>query len=253
MIISIIMQTGSFESETRAYAAFMKWIEDAKEVRDLFESCRLPIPAPLARSMNIVPTTTNNERRGTLIPPAPDAPDRPQEAQHDWIWVKAKDLVETTLVLAVLRQASSTLSFRELVERVTKFKPDLNSGSVSNIGTRLGKTKSIERGDDGWKLIDKSAAPILTTGREVYAWGPTSIFQKQDLAQHRRVLIEHLLKASPKGLMNLQIVEQLSEADYCRAPATKDLVKGDLLAMSEQGKVKRVGNTRKYRLAEDKS
>jgi|GEM_PF-1626883 len=248
------MTQPSFQSESRAFAALQKLLEDAAATQALFEAAGLPLPSTLARIVNVPQPSSNGPPRAvraTIAPPEP--PNRPPEAKDDWISVNAKDLFETTLVLAILRAAKAPMSSRDVMESVAKYNPNVVYGTVMNIGARLADRGIIARSEDGWSLQDPGQAPILSGSLpDTYAWGPMSVFQKQDLAQYRRMLILHILRAYPRGLMTVQIVDQLASAEFCRLPCTKDIIKADMEALSGEGKVKRVGNTRKFKLPKEK-
>jgi hypothetical protein len=51
--------------------------------------------------------------------------------------------------------------------------------------------------DDGWILLEPEIAPLLAAG---YLWGHSSVFQKQEVAAHRREAIILILEAYPSGL-----------------------------------------------------
>jgi hypothetical protein len=135
---------------------------------------------------------------------------------------------------------------KEVQREVMKLNPSLNPGSVYNIGPRLDGT-SIERKDKTWRLIDESAAPLLY---ENHAWGPDSLFQKTELAAHRREVILHVLRVAPDGMMPMQIVRQLDACGLCKAPISKDLVKADLGQLAAAEKIRRIGRTKKWTTAD---
>lgn len=91
-------------------------------------------------------------------------------------------------------------------------------------------------------------APILFEGR---LWGPANIFQKYEIADHRREAILWLLQKFP-GQQIVQIVERLQDCEWVRAPKNKDLVKADMQILEKDGLVERRGNTRKWQLVEGK-
>ncbi len=77
------------------------------------------------------------------------------------------------------------------------------------------------------------------------------MFMKQELAARRREAVLHILKLFPSGLQNLQIVEQLETCAWLKTPLNKDLMKADIEELKKAGRVKRVGNTNKWALAEE--
>ncbi len=134
---------------------------------------------------------------------------------------------------------------KDVVAAITRILPSVHRGSIANIGARL-EGKVINRTDDGWTLIDTAKAGVLHAGM---LWGPPEIFQKTELAAHRREAILHLLAAQPSGLQIVQIVEQLLGCPWVHAPVNKDLLKADMEELRKDGKVRRVGNSKKWELA----
>ena len=206
----------------------------------------MELPPSLRQFFGIQETNGSALSRPRVSIPPPQSPPGPSHASSDWIWVPMEDMHATGIVLAILRQAAGPVEPATVTEKVLQHQPDVNPRSVLNIGPRQ-EGKLIERTNEGWVLRgDKDRAPVLHKG---HAWGPPTVFDKQELAAHRRIMLAHLLDAMPGGLQVVQIVEQLKNLPYCRAPVSKDLVKADLSAMQEVGKVKRVGNTRKWVLS----
>ena len=134
------------------------------------------------------------------------------------------------------------MTAKEVQDEVIKLNPSYNANSVYNIGPRL-DGHLIDRTGGNWRLIDENKAPILHEG---YCWGPIEIFQKPEMAAHRRGLVLHVLRASTDGLMQMQIFRQLQASRLCKAPLAKDLVKMDIQQLSESGKIKRIGRTKKW-------
>jgi hypothetical protein len=129
--------------------------------------------------------------------------------------------------------------------------PNVNQGSIYNIGPRLESQGLIERAAAGWRLLDISRAPILT---DTVAWGPhQGIFNKHEVAAHRRIAIMHLLESSSDGLQTMQITRHLKTWDFCKAPVDKDLVKWDITCLRKGKLVRQIGNTRKWTLIKEKA
>ena len=76
--------------------------------------------------------------------------------------------------------------------------------------------------------------------------GPREIFQKSEIAGHRRDAILHVLSNFDSGLQTRQLVEQLGRCSWVHAPVNKDLIKTDLEMLAELGKVRRRGNSKKW-------
>lgn len=242
------MGDSSWQKERRAFEAFSKLIADAQDVRELFVQAGLSVPEPLARLFGQLGSDANGRgpSQSVLSVSIPKPEKRPPEAEEDWIWVPTKDLTPTSLLLAVLRPQTGPVSSKAAIEAVSTYKKGLNPGSVFNIIARL-SGNLIERTDDGLRISNPALAPLMHEG---YAWGPESVFGKYELAAHRRLLIRHLLEANQSGLQIMQIVDQLTQSGLCRAPVTKDLVKADMEAMKQEGKVRHRGNSKKWELTE---
>ena len=168
-----------------------------------------------------------------------------EEVGDDWISVAIDETTATSLVLAVLRQAKEPLPAKEVVEMVTHINPHIPRGSINNIGTWLART-IIHRTDEGWRLLDPPRAGIICDG---YLWGPKGIFDKQEIAAHRREAILQILRAFPSGLQTVQFVDQLRATPWVHAPASKDLVKADMELLEGYGKVRKISNSRKWCLS----
>jgi hypothetical protein len=185
---------------------------------------------------------------GHQLPPM-KLPPHPADRQASWIWVPTEQCTANSLVLALLRDASGPLQVQKLADDVQRLKGvPVNSGSVANVLTRLKSTK-VARGDAGWTLIDKTGTPVLHQG---HLWGAVDVFEKQEVAAHRRMAILHVLGQFPGGLQIVQIVEMLLDKSpwFNRdIPCNKDLVKDDLAELDEQQKAKRQGNSKKWVLA----
>lgn len=147
--------------------------------------------------------------------------------------------------MAILNEGK-TLAIKDIVNRVKEYHTDVNKGSIYNIGA---KEKKIQKTDNGWELKEGSEAPILCKG---YVWGPKHIFQQQDLAAFRRMAIRHLLDIFPDGLQIMQIFRQLKDVDWLNTPFSKDLIEDDLKLMKSMGKVRTLGNTKKWTFVKHK-
>ena len=80
------------------------------------------------------------------------------------------------------------------------------------------------------------------------------MFNKQELAAHRRVGVLHLLRLHPAGLQTTQILEQLRNCAWLHAPVNKELIQADMEFLEGQKKVRRRGNSKKWELVpEEKS
>ncbi len=236
--------------EIRALESLSKLMKAAEECRNLFDEAGMDYPEPLRRVLGqIKPEDAAGATRTIQIPPPPVS--RPTGVGDGWIYVPKDALTPQTVVLGVLRDAAAPMPVGQIVSEVSANECDANDGSIANIGTRLQRLGIIERTDDGWRLLDKSKAPLLN-GK--YAWGPAEgVFMKQEVAARRREAIVYVLGLFPSGLMNMQIVEQLEACAWLKTPLSKDLVKMDLEDLKAAGRVKRVGNTNKWVLATEET
>lgn len=240
------MNSGPWVVEREAYQSFTDLLGQAERCRTLFEHANIAIPEPLKRLLGISDSYTRAPQRA-LIP----APERnpPPGAAPDWISIELKEAIATTLVLHVLRASHpQPMRPRDVATRVAELRPEISNGTIANIGSRLDK-KQIRRAQGMWGLIRQEDGAVLHQGR---LWGPASIFDKYELASHRREAILHVLRHFPIGLQNLQILEQLKNLPWLHAPLTKDLVKEDMNTLLTERVVRRRGNTRKWEPVPDR-
>ena len=195
-------------------------------------------------------TANGNGKRSTRISiPAIDRDYRPVQAvgaQEEWLSIPAVEGTATSLVLAALRDKTTPVPVRRVGELVAEINPRIPLGTIHNIGTRLSASGLIARTDDGWSLLQNEMAPLLDHG---YLWGPRTVFDKQDLAAHRREAILHVLECFSSGLQVVQIVEQLKATTWVQAPVSKDLLKADMEILENDRRVRRVGNSKKWEVA----
>ena len=232
-----------FEIEMRAYAGLQELLAKASAVRADFEAASLGLPAPLARLLG--EGDSEGKAVNFTLPPL-KSPPRPKEALGDWIWIKTDDLTVQTLVLGVLRKKGVAMTAKEVQSEVMGINPTYHANSILNIGPRLENT-IIDRTGGNWRLINESKAPVLHEG---YCWGPVDMFQKPEVAAHRRYVILHILRGASDGLMQMQIVRQLDASRLCKAPIEKTLIKMDILHLEKTGEIKRIGRTKKWTVNE---
>lgn len=233
-----------FKATAQAYQKFAQVLEDLEATKLLFESAGEPLPEQLKEFFG-VRHSGGKIHQPLMTIQQPRRASRPEEVGDEWISVEVKEVTATGLVLAVLRQASAPLPAKEVVELVTKINPHIPRGSINNIGTRLARTL-IHRTDEGWRLLDPNKAGIICDG---YLWGPKDIFDKPEIAAHRREAILQILRAFSSGLQTVQIVDQLRGTPWVHAPASKDLVKADMELLERNGKVRKISNSRKWCLS----
>lgn len=235
---------GDFKATAEAYQKFAQALEQLESARKLFESAGEPLPEKLKEFFGLNRNGRQSSPSVSIMPPHRKA--TPSEAKNDWLSIRVSEAMATTLVLAVLRRSDKPIPAKQVVELVAQLDPYTTKGVIHNIGTRL-DGKSINRSEEGWTLIDPAKAGVLTDG---YIWGPKEIFEKQELAAHRREAILLLLKAFPGGLQTVQILDVLRGTSWVHAPATKDLIKGDMELLEANNKVRRISNSRKWGLVQ---
>jgi hypothetical protein len=231
----------SINLELKAMEALRKLRDEAQAVKETFIRAGMSLPPSLAALLGESPGGQQVTRRPKFSLSAPQGPSPPPGAEDDWIWIPLDELTATPLALALLR-ANGPMSAKSLAEDVVKRLPGTNDGSVFNIVARH-DGKRLNRTEDGFELADPKDAPVIHGAN---AWGPISVFTRHELASHRRSIIMHLLSAVPAGLQEMQIVSHLKDLPYCQSTVNKSLVKADMQLLKEAGKVKRVGNTKKW-------
>lgn len=231
-------------AEQEALRSLLAVMELADRSRQLHERAGMAMPEPLRRLFGIVESPRGVQR--VTVPP-PEAPPRPPEAQPDWIWIGEEDVSPTSVVLAVLRASTEPMRAKDVVAAVQAVQPRVISGSIANIGNRLDGTL-IQRSEGAWSLRAPDKAPIL---KDHFLWGPPSIFGKHELAAHRRMGVLHLLRLHAGGLQTTQILEQLRNCAWLKAPINKELIQADMGYLEGQKRVRRRGNSRKWELVPD--
>jgi hypothetical protein len=201
----------------------------------------MSLPEPLKRLLAV--NGAGNAVSGPPAIPAPQKPPMPPGAKSDWVYIQEKDATATSIALAILNGSKEPIRAKEIIEKVTAILPNVLRGSINNIGSRLAESRLIDRTEEGWTLAKPESAGIIHEGN---LWGPREIFQKSELAAHRRDAIIHVLSNFDSGLQVRQLVEQLSRCSWVHAPVNKDLVKVDLEILAELGKVRRRGNSKKW-------
>jgi hypothetical protein len=226
-----------FKIVTEGQRLMLELMEQVMKVHDYHATHGLPIPDELARFLGEDPATGQLATR-MIIPPMP-SPEVPESALPSWIWVREEVAAPNTLVLALLKQASKTLSRLELVSEMDKKRPGINKGTIANVGTRFEDEKLISRSDDGWTLLRPDLAPVLYRG---HLWGEPSVFEKSEAASYRRCAVQHVLRSFPRGLQIVEITETLKEnCPWLNSdiPVSKDLVKMDMRDLEQDGLAKR--------------
>jgi hypothetical protein len=229
-----------FNAEHEAMRRMAAFLAEAREIQSLYEHAHMAIPEPLKRLFGMHGAAS--QPTSSHIAP-PEKPPMPPEAEADWIWISQEYATVTSVVLAVLRAAKGALRAKDVSERVIAILPTVPYGTVANVGSRL-NDKEIQRTEDGWKLLHPENAGVIYQGR---FWGPPAIFDKFELAAHRRNAVLHILRQFPTGLQTVQILGELQKCNsWVRAPINKDLLKEDMEFLQEKDKVRRRGNSKKW-------
>lgn len=244
MINSSVMSTDQISAEQEATESLIKLLEQAKKCQLLYTRARMSLPEPLKRVLGLNGASPLTRDISNLIIPEPQRPDPPSDAEADWLAIPEKETTPTTVALALLRSAGKPMRAKDVVAGVVNILPNVLRGSINNIGTRL-SGKLIKRTEQGWELLRLETAAILYKG---YLWGPKEIFQKSELAAHRRAAILHVLGFFPGGLQSRQIIEQLKKCAWVHAPVNKDLVKADLEILDKDELIQKRGNSGKWAL-----
>lgn len=239
------MSTDPIAAEREAFESMSKLLEQAEECRRLFERANLTFPETLKRVLGMNGTSRTAVR--LYIPPI-ERNSRPPEALDNWLSISVKEAMPTSIVKAALRAANEPIPARKMVDIVTSILP-VPAGTVYNVGPRLEASKLILRSKQGWLLISKEQGGVLHDG---FLWGPEGIFEKTEIAAHRREAILHLLQCNRSGLQVAQLVEHLQSCKWVHAPVNKDLLKGDIEELRKDGKVRRVGNSKKWEASDEK-
>ncbi len=231
------------EREREALEAYTALIAQAGNVRRLFEDAALPLPDRLSRFIGENQGSTNGSSKEPRIRVSPPtSPPRPPNAKDDWIAVPICDLTSTTLLLGILRENGGPMPSKERLKKLKEYQPDTNLGSSLNVGHRL-EGELITKTPEGWRITDPAQAPVFYKGN---AWGPLGIFQPPERTAVRRMLIVHLLKATGAPLQATPILKLLQESQLWKSPVNKDLLKLDLMALKEEGKIRGTGRPKKW-------
>lgn len=233
----------SLLKEAEALKEYAKWLEQGHRIQRLFVEAGSAIPDRLRRILT-------DHATGQPTPPSLEKPQPPVNVpgyQSDWIWVPLESVQVRGMILAVLAQATRPMKPPQVIEAIEKLRPVENRVSIFNAGVALEKERKITRDESCWIMNEGVKAPVVVGA---WAFGPPEAFGRHELAAHRREAIKHFLRQpfGRGGLQVVQITELLREADWVIGPKSKDLVKGDILAM--KGVVRRVGGSRKYELVE---
>jgi hypothetical protein len=223
-------------------------LEQAEICADAFRNASIEVPEPLKRLLAEEPEgeDESKETQLSLIPPI-KREHVPGVAEKDWISIPVKECTATSITLAVLRNAVVPMRSRDVKDAVCSLLSSASDGVVANIATRL-KGSLIRIDQEGWSLASLECAPVLDGE---FLWGPAGIFQKQEVAAHRREAIVLVLERYKTGLQIVQIVDELRRLGWVKAPINKDLVKDDVQNLAADGKIRRRGNSGKWEVSRE--
>jgi len=234
------------QSEILAASSYLRLLNEAQECKRLHEKAGIALPIPLLRLLGEEGVAVGHEQM-MLKTSSPDIDSsrlatKPDEAEREWVSIKAKDASPTTIALAVLGSLDEPIKAKALANRVTSISPNIVGGSIYNLLRRLEDGGDVTSDTNGWILANQDAAGLLSGE---YIWAPPSRFTKQDLAAHRREAIVHILR-NESSMQIMEIVERLHQWEWVKAPVNKDLLKADMQVLEEQGLVRRIANTRNW-------
>lgn len=239
---NIVPMGERIQTEQDLFQRLTRILTEVGELSTAFENAGIPVPPTLSRLLG---EDGGQRGGGQMTPSFLKVPPRPREADSSWIWLPAADASAQTLAMAILRKNKGFIAPKDLAEAVLKINGNMNLRSVYNVGPRLIETGDCERSTDGkWRLVNTQSAPVLDGE---YVWGSTNMLNKSEAAAHRRMLILALLTRFADGLQTVQIARELPKTTN-KVTINKDLIKQDMEALSGEGRVRRLGRTRKWRL-----
>jgi hypothetical protein len=237
------MNWEKLQAESEAMQSLVSLYDLARKTQQLYDRAKLPLPARLYQFLSSAEDEKRVSRSAIQLPrPSDRVP--PDVAGDDWLWVGVRESTPSTLIPALLR--SGPENGQVVIDRVQDLNPQVIRGSIYNTASRLVKDKVITRNGGEWTLGVAPETVPLIQGDVV--WGPESFFQVQEKAAHRREAILYILQQYETGLMVVQLVEQLKNCTWMKAPANKDLLKDDVKKLFAEGKIRKVGNTQKWAL-----
>jgi hypothetical protein len=239
------MSLDKLQDEAEAVQSLLSLYELARKTKQLYDRAGLAIPERLLKFITSDNADSRPTGRSSMKVPRPPDRKAPEWAGDEWIWVEVNHCTPTTLIPAVIRSSSVAMSGQQVIDRVQELNPLLNRGSIYNAANRLVNNGTLDRSDREWKL--KTDEPTAKIDGQL-AWGPDSVFQLSEKASLRREAILYLLGQYESGLMVVQLVEQLKNSPWMKAPANKDLLKDDVKKLFGEGKIRKVGNTQKWAL-----
>lgn len=234
--------TSNIQLKIEAHRAWADFLERADSTRSLFQRAGLSVPEELKHLLGGSAASPPQTSIGNFRPPSPP------NAGDDWIWIDISDATTTSLTLATLREVDKPLTAKEIRDKIITLgekHEEVVVGTVYNAVQRMAANDVLNRGDDGRITIKQAEkTPLMHDGR---LWGPVAAFQMAELAAHRRDAEVYLLRKTPVGLQQSQVVAMLRDGDLLNplVPMNKDLIKGDFGVMDGK-RVRRIGNSKKW-------
>jgi hypothetical protein len=170
----------------------------------------------------------------------------PASVDDGSIGIPVIDASTTSMTLAILGQSAEPKMAADITAEINEH-PGHESvipGTVMNILSRHDGVLVARRDKNRWFLKDADQAPQIING---YLYAKPSQLQRQELAAYRRQMILSVLEREGSGLMLAQIERRLEGMEHI-APVNKDALKPDLKALCKDGKIRQVGNSRKWEL-----
>lgn len=204
---------------------------------------------PLQRESQGTPLE-GSRRRTMPTPRLPENPDYapPEEADFDWVSIKASAASPMAIGMAVLRaHPGHSITSANLNNQIAKIRK-IEGGAGYTILEKLRENKVIEGFNGAWIVKDASKGGVFKGDR---LWSPPQHLSEYDWAAIRREGIVELLKVNP-ALTIAGITKGLTAWEWYRAKVTDDLVKADLRALTKKGLVRRDDATKEWSLNAEK-
>jgi hypothetical protein len=229
----------NLQAEIKAATAYIRLLQEAEECRRLYTEADISLPEPLKRMLGDEKKVSGPGGKQLEFPTLLRKPDRgdstPSEIGENWISIEAAKASPSTIALAIMRTVGEPIKAVDLASLVANYAPETVSGTIYNMLTRNHGRGLVEETPDGWKLVKPENAGVLSGA---YIWAPPDRLMQSDMALHRREAILLILEQHPNQTA-MQITRSLQSWDWVQAPASKDLIKADLLALEIRGLIKK--------------
>ena len=233
--------TSADDPDLAIWQEYREFRDHGESLLARFQQMGHKVPDPLLRMFGEASPGNRPEPYSLSPPPLPAPP--PKGYLQDHIYVPIEKAQVRALVLGILGEAGDPLPVKTVRARVHAYRGEVSDGSIANIGTALANSKTIDRGEKGWRLLTPDSVPVIANG---YLWGPRDVFGPYEAAWWRRYVILHLIRLMPGGLQAQQITDHLNALDWVCVPKDKDAIKADLVSLSGAKLIRRSSNSRKY-------